>query len=162
MAQDVYELEVLLKLRERARDQAQEDAASALTEQARCQAHVLECEAARERALAQRKRESEAFDNQCASGQVGIAQMQQFGDYLRALTQKERALAQDIERAEHEVELAREEVARAQAALTQAAKQLKAVQSHREGWQQEQDQLARRRQDAAMDEIASRRWREQQ
>ena len=160
MGQGDYELEVLLELREQARDEAREQLAAEVGElerlRQRAQALADELEAAE----AERERQCARFDRKCAAGEVGVAQLQTFDDYVRGLRQSERELARRVTDAREDARAQQLAVEAARAELSRTVRELKAVEAHREDWEQQRQQRARRKQDAAMDEVAARLWRE--
>ncbi len=160
MSDNEYELKVLLELRERARDEAQD----AYTEQLQVQ-HTREREAqdARQRLRefhedAARQRAS--FDEKVRGGEVGIAQLAMFEDYQRGQRAHAAELEAAIKRADAAVAAQRQQVERAQQALTDADTQLEAVLSHQAAWQRERDHERQRKEEAAMDDVAARLWKE--
>lgn len=162
MADNDYDLEVLLELREKAKEDAEEAVSEAIAEVSRRERAVEDATARLEKARITRKNECDAFDNRCVGGGVGIGQMQQFGDYVRSLKQQEAQMALEIESLRERVLQGRREVEQARAALSESVKELEAVRSHKEQWQKQRDLVARRRESAAMDEVAARLWRNKQ
>ena len=160
MGDDQYELGVLLQLRERARDEAQDDLAAQTAELARRQKVLEEARGALEAAIEERHDQRRRFNDKLSQGGVSLGSMQMFEDYVRGLVQREGELEGAIRDREGEVSAQREAIAAAQRSLNEAITQLKAVESHKKGWQEERDSEARRKESAAMDEIAARRWRE--
>jgi|AP45_3_1055517.scaffolds.fasta_scaffold29151_2 flagellar export protein FliJ len=159
MADNDYDLEVLLELRTKAKDDAEEAVSEAIAEVSRREHAVQDARSGLEKARITRKKECDAFDNRCVGGGVGIGQIQQFGDYVRALEANEDQIEIEIERLLARVQQGRREVEMARSALAEAVKELEAVRSHKEQWQKERDLVARRRESAAMDEVAARLWR---
>lgn len=161
MAND-YDLEVLLELREKSKDEAEDAVSEAIAEVTRREKAVDGARANLEKAKITRKNECDAFDNRCVGGEVGIGQMQQFGQYVRSLEANEVNLAQEIETLRARVQQGRREVDEARAMLAEAVKELEAVRSHKEQWQKQRDLVAKRRESVAMDEVAARLWRNKQ
>ena len=161
MSQEDYELEVLLELREQAREQAEQLHLDATLELQRRQqaAHaarqtLLDAQSARERSCRE-------FDDALTRGPFDVARIHAFDDYLRGLKQHEASLAENILEAERAVEAQRHVIRRAHEAMVQAVKELEAVQAHHAQWLQEQSILNERKQSDVMDEIAARLWRQQ-
>jgi flagellar export protein FliJ len=162
MANEQYDLQVLLDLREGARKAAEEALAAemAVLEQRR-RAAV----AARE-ALAQAERgrvaEVAAFDARRMAQGVEIAVWRAFDDYVRGLKAREAELAEAIRAAERAVVAQQAQVKRANEALLAATQEVEAVEQHRAQWQAEQRLEQARKDDDAMDDVAVRLWRSQQ
>ena len=97
MADNDYDLEVLLELRTKAKDDAEEAVSEAIAEVSRREHAVQDARSGLEKARITRKKECDAFDNRCVGGGVGIGQIQQFGDYVRALEANEDQIEIEIE-----------------------------------------------------------------
>lgn len=156
-----YPLQALRELRDRAKQQAMEGLAEALAEVERAAARVKGAvdELASAREL--RARKVREFDDGVAAGRAGIAQMRTFEHYRQRLLDEERELLEAIEARKAEERRAREASAQARVELEDAATQLEAVVKHRDGWDAERAVIRQRKDEAAMDEVATRIWREQ-
>lgn len=162
MANEQYELQVLLELREGARKAAEEALAA---EMAALEQRRRAASAARE-ALAQAERgraaQVEAFDARRMAQGVEIAVWRAFDDYVRGLKAREAELAEGIRAADRAVAAQQAQVKRANEALLAATQEVEAVEQHKAQWQAEQRLEQARKEDDAMDDVAVRLWRSQQ
>lgn len=159
MAQDDYELEVLLDLREQAQTDAEESYAGCVADLERAREFAGKMRAKLDQAR-QQTRQAKAERDQKLSAGGRLAELMAHDDWIDALRQAETQAAEALDRALKQVEAHRRQVDQAKQALIEATRQLEAVKKHREQWESEQARLAERRQSAAMDEIAARRWME--
>lgn len=155
-----YELDVLRALREKAKSDAEDDIAAQIA-----QGHALErahqqAVVVLEQARASRKAACVTFDEKIVAQGTSPGAMRQFDEYLRGLKAHETDLDEAITRASNEVSAHQVVIDRAHATLIEAVRELKAVESHHEVWLKEQRTIAQRKQSHAMDDIASRLWRE--
>lgn len=155
-----YELQVLLELREQARESAEDALAEQNALLNERQQDVTRARQAHRAAVQRKASEVAAFDERVATGAASMGELRMFEGYKRGLAADiEEALA-GVERARQAVRAQEKEVARAQQHLGEAVRELEAVQQHHDAWAQEQRVLEQRKQEAAMDEIAARLWRE--
>ena len=161
MAKEEYPLQALRELRERAKDDAMEALAGAIAEEEAAKQRVTD--AVRELAEARelRARKAREFDADVAAGRAGIAQMRTFDHYRLRLLDEEAAMGARIEELRAAAREAGEVSAARRAELEDAATQLEAVVKHRGGWDAERAMIRQRKDEAAMDEVATRIWREQ-
>ena len=154
-----YELQVLLELREQARDDAQDEVARQVSELEARKRLVREKQQELSDAIAKRERLRREYDERAAASDDLVGgHLYNVTNYLRGLRQDEVGLEEAIVLAEREVVTQQEQVERARQALIEAATELEAVLSHYEAWSQEQRLLSDRKQSAAMDDIAARIW----
>jgi dsRNA-specific ribonuclease len=161
MAKEEYPLQALRELRERAKDDAMEALAGAIAEEEAAKQRVTD--AVRELAEARelRARKAREFDADVAAGRAGIAQMRTFDHYRLRLLDEEASMGARIEELRAAAREAGEVSAARRAELEDAATQLEAVVKHRGGWDAERAMIRQRKDEAAMDEVATRIWREQ-
>lgn len=161
MAQEDYELDVLLDLRAEAKEQAEQAHMEQTQELMRRQQQAAQARQTLTEAQTKRAQACADFDQKLSQAGLDIGRIQAFDDYVRGLKQHEDELAEKITQADRAVDAQRVAIRRAHEALVQAIKDLEAVETHHAQWQQEQDLITQRKQSDAMDEIASRLWREQ-
>ncbi|MFP4598345.1 MAG: hypothetical protein ACOC9W_01060 [Persicimonas sp.] len=157
---DNYDLQVLLELREREQEEAEDEYAQELAELKRREDFVAKKRADLEAAVARRREACARHDQRVSSGEATLAQMNTFETYVSGLRSDELGIEESIERAQRAVEQQKEAIARAKAELIEATRELEAVVKHKDNWQEEQAAVQQRRQSAAMDEVAARRWME--
>jgi flagellar export protein FliJ len=157
---DDYDLKVLLELREREQEEAEDEYARQIQELERRKEYLAKKHGDLEEAIERRKAMCAQHDERVKSGEATLAQMNVFESYLSGLRQDEIQLEDSIERAERAVSQQSEQVAQAKQGLIEATRELKAVEKHRENWEEEKAAEEQRRESAAMDEVAARRWME--
>ncbi len=156
-----YDLQVLFELRERAREEAEEEYGAQLNELERRKRVTIACRQKLEAAIVRRGELCEAFDREMIEKSLTMVDVHRFDAYIAGLKLDEQEMQQDIERAEREEVVQARTVETARVALLEASRQLKAVEKHHEEWQAEQKVLLDRKQSDALDDIAARIWREQ-
>ncbi len=160
--QNDYELKVLLELRERARDEAQDEVAVQVATLEQRKKEVRQAELALREAVQKREQLTRDYDERAASGGALAGQLYNVTNYLRGLRADEVELAQKIEEAKKRVVTQQQCVDDARNTLVKAATELEAVLSHHQQWSDEQRILNERKQSSQMDDIAARLWRENQ
>jgi flagellar export protein FliJ len=159
MAND-YKLQALLDLRRQDQENAENEYAREVQELTRREDFVATKKADLADAVARRKRNCVEHDARLAGGEVTMSQIRLFDDFLSGLKHDELQLEESIARASRSLEQQVSEVAKAKAELIEATKEVKAVEKHRQNWEEDQETKAQRKRSAAMDEIAARRWME--
>lgn len=157
---DDYDLKVLLELREREQEEAEEEYARQIQELERQKEYLAQRRADLEEAIERRKAVCAQHDERVEASGATLAQMNVFESYLSGLRQDEIQLRDSIDRAERAVSQQGEQVGEAKQDLIEATRELEAVEKHRENWQEERATEEQRRESAAMDEVAARRWME--
>jgi len=151
-----YRLAALLKLRERARGEAEQDLARAQSAQTKAQRHL---EAAQSFEQDCRAKVDEAKATLYDGDDLTIGKIQTREAFVKRL-QAEREQAQDeVERCETLLQQAQEEVRQANAVLIQTKQDEEALLKHRKKWEQEQKTIQRRREEDEADDIAQTLWR---
>ena len=161
MARESYPLQALTELRERAKDDAMEALAGAIADEEAAKQRVTDAIQALADAREMRARKAREFDADVASGRAGIAQMRTFDHYRLRLIDEEAEMERGIEELRAAARQAAEVTAVKRAELEDAATQLEAVVKHKGGWDAERQVIQQRKDEAAMDEVATRIWREQ-
>lgn len=161
MTQEAYNLQVILELRELARDDARDSYAHEVHLLEERKRDVLEAKKRLKESVVRRQEACARFDARTQRGEASIAELGTFDDYVRALRADEVSCAHAIERAQSAVCAQERKCVKAQDDLQNAACELEAVEQHHEQWQQEQKITKQRKDESAMDEIAARLWRDQ-
>lgn len=159
MADEAYELEALLELRERARDDAQDSLSAAVSELSRRERQVGVVRDELRRAEATRVDRCKEFDEDVARGGFAVGQVALFSGYVDRMREEERDLAEKLQAARSAVAEQSSAVQSAKRHLGEAVKLLEAVVSHKRAWEEEQTRLKQRAQAVEMDEVAARIWR---
>lgn len=162
MADNQYDLQVLLELRERAAAQAEEALAAQMAALEARRKDVAAAKAAVVAAEQRRLDEVRAFDTRRMAQGVEIAAWRAFDDYVRGLVAHEAELADAVRAAEQAVIKQQGVVKKANEALIAATQELEAVEQHKDQWRAEQRREQERKDEDAMDDVAVRLWRSQQ
>lgn len=160
MGDQGYELEVLLKLRKKERDQAEAQYADALAALKKVVQKVQRLEYEHHQKAKRRVRECRDFDEQLVSQASAISQIQEFDRYVLGLRDAEERAWSAVETAKREQQRLRRQMEVAHQTMLKALRQLKAVEKHFEKWQRDQAAVKKRRESAKMDDVAARLWRE--
>jgi flagellar biosynthesis chaperone FliJ len=133
-----YRLQTLLEMRERAREKAEQafsDAIKALEEQ---KAGLKRLEQELEQRKAERKQKVMAhFQQVMARGTAGPNGFTMMNRYEERLKDEEAQLALEIERQKEAVTAAERLVEQRRREMAEAAKELKAIEKHKENWQKQ-------------------------
>jgi flagellar export protein FliJ len=150
-----YRLQTLLEIRERAEEAAKQAFSEAMVKLAQEKKKLKEMEEDLERRKAERKAKVKAyFDEVMAkgAGAGGLAMMTRFEERLK---DEEAQLALEIDRQKEAVKAAERVVEQKRAEMAEAAKELKAIQKHKEGWTKEIKRERDQREEAAAEEIGN-------
>ncbi len=148
------QLEVLVELRERERDEAQQILADHNAEAARLRREIEQLEAD----LAdRRRREAGARDGVSATD---IAALRRADEFRRALEIEIEQLEETRRQRQGELDAALQRVAEARGELAEREAAVQAVQTRLDAHEHEERVLQKRRREAEMDEVALRRWKE--
>lgn len=154
MTKGRYRLQSVLGVRERAKQ-----AAARVAAQRREQLAAAERELARrEGELARlRARQSEAREAMFGEARAGseARRMVEHRTHLADLREQEETLVASVEEQRAAVARAERELDAALAALTEAAKEFRVIEKHRENWQESERTAERRREQKLSDEIAN-------
>ena len=160
MVNEEYDLQVLLKLRAKEREEAEARYADALAAHQGVEREVQQLEVEHQRQIRWRVDRCREFDQRLASGPCAIGEVHEFDRYVEGLRDGEERARQQLEEAKRQRRRLRREMEQAQLEMRKALKQLKAVENHYEKWQRRQKLQAKRRQEAKMDDVAARMWRD--
>jgi flagellar export protein FliJ len=148
-----YRLQTLLELRERAKKDAEEVFARALQQLAEEEARLREEEENLERMIEDRHRRREEYARKLASGEMKVTDQSNAYRYIERLKEKEVEQQTVIDAQKEQVREAEKEVKRAQDALVLANQELKALEKHKEKWEEEVKRERMLREENAMDEL---------
>lgn len=157
---DDYDLQVLLELREQKKEGAEQAYADAVAELGRRKEYLARQREALREAVARREAEEDRFAERRDAGEATSGELVRFRGYIRGLKEDETELEAEIARAEEAVDDQRERVEQLRDELSEAIRELEAVEQHREEWEAEQERVAKRRESSRMDDVAARIWRE--
>jgi flagellar export protein FliJ len=132
-----YRLQVLLEMRERAKEEAEQafsDAVKAL-EKEKAEQKRLEEDLARRKA--ERKQKVLAHMQQVMAKGAGVTGLTNMNRYEDRLKDEEAQVALEIERQKEAVKVAERLVEQKRREMAEAAKELKAIEKHKETWQKQ-------------------------
>ncbi|QRK04573.1 flagellar assembly protein FliH [Archangium violaceum] len=133
-----YRLQTLLEMRERAKEEAEQafsDAVKALEKQ---KAELKRMEQELETRKAERKQKVTAYLQQImAKGNTGPNSFTMMNRYEARLKDEEAQLALEIEQQKEVVKTAEKLVEQRRREMAEAAKELKAIEKHKENWQKQ-------------------------
>ena len=151
-----YRLQTLIEMRERAKKEAEQafsDAVKAL-EKERLELQRMEQELVTRKA--ERKQKVMAYLQQVmAKGNAGVSGFNQMNRYEERLKDEEAQLALEIERQKEAVRSAEKLVEQRRYVMAEAAKELKAIEKHKEKWQKEVKDERQKREEMTQEEIGN-------
>ncbi len=151
-----YRLQTLIEMRERAKKEAEQafsDAVKAL-EKERLELQRMEQELVTRKA--ERKQKVMAYLQQVmAKGNAGVSGFNQMNRYEERLKDEEAQLALEIERQKETVRNAEKLVEQRRWVMAEAAKELKAIEKHKEKWQKAVKAERDAREDLNQEEIGN-------
>ena len=153
---EAYRLAALLKLRERAREEAEHELARMQSAQTKAEQQL---EATQRFEAACRAKVEEARDQLYAGDNLTIGLIQTREQFLKRLVAEHEDAQGEVSQAEQNVAQAKEHVRVANEALIQAKQDEEALIKHRDKWEKEQKTIKRRREEDEADDIAQTMWR---
>lgn len=148
-----YRLQALLGIRERAEEAAKEVFANAMNALARERKLQQEMEDELQRMIEDRKRRREEYSQKLASGEMKVTDQSAAYRFIERLKEKEAEQSARIDGQKEQVREAEKALKRAQDALIVATQDLKALQKHKEKWEEEVKKDRMMREEDMMDEI---------
>ncbi len=148
-----YRLQSLLGIRERAEEAAKEVFANAMNLLARERQTQKDMEDELQRMIADRKRRREEYSQKLASGEMKVTDQSAAYRFIERLKEKEAEQSARIDAQKEQVREAEKALKRAQDALIVATQDLKALQKHKEKWEEEVKKDRMMREEDMMDEI---------
>ena len=156
-----YRLQTLLEIRERAEEEAKQVFAEAMAQLHREQQTLQEMKDELERMIEDRKRRREEYANKLASGEMKVTDQSAAYRFIDRLKEKEAEQKGRIDGQRENVREAEKQVKRAQDALITATQDLKALQKHKEKWQEAVKRERALKEADALDEIAQTIYQQQ-
>lgn len=149
-----YRLKTLLEMRERAEEAAKEVFARAMAQLRQEEQRLKDLEEELERMIEDRKRRRAEYAQKLATGEMKVTDQASAYRYIERLKEKESEQKGRIDGQREHLREAEKVVKRAQDALIQATQDLKALQKHKEKWQEELKKARQQREEDNLDEIA--------
>ncbi len=149
-----YRLATLLKLRERAKEQAEQYLAACLKAVREELERQREMEEELERMLAQREAKVREYSEKAMRGEMSAMDVTGASVYIERLKEQEEAQQNAIEGQKAVVAQKEEDVKGARKDLATAMQELKALEKHREKWVEQVKKEKQVREEDALDEVA--------
>ena len=150
-----YRLETVLELRKRAEDAAKHEFADAQKALAAAKAELQRLIADLARRKAERKAKIDAYMKEMLAKGMGAMAVQGMGSYEKRLRAEEAEVAQQIEVQKGKVAEAEEFAEQKRAALAEAAKDVKAIEKHKEKFLKQKKAERDAREEMAGEEIGN-------
>ncbi|MDY7225534.1 flagellar assembly protein FliH [Hyalangium rubrum] len=150
-----YRLQTLMEMRARAKEEAEQAFSEALKALEREKAEQKRLEEDLERRKAERKQKVMAYLNEVMAKGAGINGMNMMSRFEQRLKDEEAQVALDIERQKEVVKVAERTVERKRELMAEAAKELKAIEKHKETWQKQVKHERQQREELNQEEIGS-------
>ncbi|MFN0064361.1 MAG: flagellar assembly protein FliH [Myxococcaceae bacterium] len=150
-----YRLQTLLEIRERAEEAAKQAFSLATQEVVKAQAELKRLQDDLERRKAERKAKVAAFVQELIAKGGGVGELSQMNRFELRLRDEEAEVALHIERQKATVKNAERVREKKRAEMAEAAKELKAIEKHKEKWSKEVRRERDMREDLAGEEIGS-------
>ena len=132
-----YRLQVLLEMRERAKEEAEQAFSNAVKALEKEKAEQKRLELELETRKAERKQKVLAYSQQVMAKGAGINGLTRMNRYEERLKDEEAQVALEIERQKEAVKVAERLVEQRRREMAEAAKELKAIEKHKETWQKQ-------------------------
>jgi len=149
-----YRLQTLLQLRERKKESAEQYLAQCLKALHDEQQRQREMEEELERMVAKREAKTREYSEKAMAGEMSAQAVTSASVYIDRLKEQEEAQQNTIEGQKAVVAQRQEDVQGARGDLTTAMQELKALEKHREKWEEGVKRKLQTKQEEAMDEIA--------
>ena len=150
-----YRLQTLLENRQRAKDAAEQAFAEALQALAQERQKLKELEEDLQRRKAERKEKVRAFLEEVMAKGTGAGGMAQMNRFEERLKDEEAQVALEIEQQKDCVAQAEALVEQRRMEMAEAAKELKAIEKHKENWTAERKKERQAREDLVQEEIGN-------
>lgn len=150
-----YRMQTVLEMRERAEEEAKQAFSDATQAVVKARAEQKRLEDDLERRKAERKQRVEAYLQEIVQRTTGIAGMNQMYRFEQRLKDEEAQVALDIEKQKLVVKAAEKLLEQRRMEMAEAAKELKAIEKHKEKWAKEVKAERDKREDLSQEEIGN-------
>ena len=150
-----YRLETLLEMRSRAKEEAEQAFSAAIKAAEKEKAELKRLEEDLERRKVERKQKVMAYLNEVMAKGAGISGMNMMGRFEQRLKDEEAQVGLDIERQKEAVKVAERLVEQRRREMAEAAKELKAIEKHKETWSKQVKQERQQREELTQEEIGN-------
>lgn len=149
-----YRLQTLLEIRERAEEEAKENFARAQHILKQERDYLAQLQQELEDMIEERHRRRREYADKLASGEMKIHEQSSANRYIARMKEMELEQQTKIDGQKEQVREAEKYVQQMQYALVQATQDLKALQKHKEKWEEEKKRERQMREEEMLDEIA--------
>ena len=150
-----YRLQTLLEIRERAKEAAEQAFAEAMQALAKEKQKLKEMEEELERRKRERKQKVMAYLEEVMAKGAGAGGLNMMNRFEERLKDEEAQLALEIDGQKESVRAAERHVEEKRAEMAEAAKELKAIEKHRENWQKQVRAEREMREELTQEEIGN-------
>lgn len=150
-----YRLETLLEIRSRAKEAAEQAFSASIKALEMEKKELQRLEAELERRKAERKQKVMAYLNEVMAKGAGINGMNMMSRFEQRLKDEEAQVALDIERQKEAVKVAEKLVEQRRREMAEAAKELKAIEKHKDNWKQQVKHERQQREELTQEEIGN-------
>ncbi len=150
-----YRLQTLLEMRERAKEEAEQAFSAAIKELEKEKLALKQLEDELEKRKAERKQKVMAYLNEVMAKGSGINGMNMMSRFEQRLKDEEAQVALDIERQKEAIKVAEKLVEQRRREMAEAAKELKAIEKHKENWKKQVRYERQQREEMTQEEIGS-------
>jgi flagellar export protein FliJ len=150
-----YRLQTLLEMRERAKEAAEQAFSAAIKALAEEKTELRRLEEDLEKRKVERKQKVMAYLNEVMAKGAGINGMNMMSRFEQRLKDDEAQVAHDIERQKEAVKVAERLVEQKRREMAEAAKELMAIEKHKETWKKQVKHERDQREELTQEEIGS-------
>lgn len=149
-----YRLQTLLEMRQRKKDEAEQQLGKSLKALHVEQQKLKQLEEELERMIARREAKRREYAEKAMRGEMSAQAVVSSEVYIDRLKEQEEAQKNSIEGQKGVVKQKEDEVQAARQALVQATQELKALEKHKEKWQEQVKKEIQAREEEVQDEVA--------
>ncbi|MCP3060539.1 flagellar assembly protein FliH [Myxococcus sp. K38C18041901] len=150
-----YRLQTLLDMRTRAKEEAEQAFSDAIKALEREKVELQRLVDELERRKRERKEKVAAYLKEIMAKGAGINGMNMMGRFEERLKDEEAQVALEVERQREAVKVAERLVEQRRREMAEAAKELKAIEKHKETWQKQVKQERQQREELSQEEIGN-------
>ena len=148
-----YRLQTLLELRERAQEEAEKAFSNAVRALEKEKAEQTRLEEELEKRKAERKQKVTAYLQQVMARGAGVNGLTLMNRHEERLKDEEAQLALEVERQKEAVQSAEQWVEQKRREMAETAKELKAIEKHKENWKKQVKYERQQREEMTQEEI---------
>ena len=150
-----YRLQALMDMRARAKEEAEQAFSNAIKELEKEKVELKRLEDDLERRKRERKQKVMAYLQEVMAKGAGINGMNMMNRFEQRLKDEEEQVALEVERQKEVVKVAERTVEQKRREMAEAAKELKAIEKHKETWQKQIRYERQQKEEMTQEEIGS-------